>query len=126
MAESCILTYGSGTPGADANTYNVYNSVSAWSGKRMATQSGYKRLVVDMKFAGGNGTLKWYKSSDRGTNWLQIGQESVTAPSSTDTVVRDFLIEEYDDFKLDWVNGGSAQTTWNISVALTDSRNPAV
>lgn len=129
MAETCILaclTPAASAPGANSNTYPLYNSVTAWQGARMASQMGMKRLVVDIKNAGGNGTLKLYKSSDRGANWFQIDEIAVTAPAANATNVYDFLIEEYDDCKLDWVNGGSAQTTWQVSVSLSDSRNPMV
>jgi hypothetical protein len=126
MAESCNLTpitNNSSPPGADSNTYPLYNSVTCWQGKRFPQMYGFKRLLVDIKCSQ-NGTLKWYKSSDRGANWLQIGERAVTAPAANDTEIDDYLIEEYDDFKLDWVNSGSAQATWNVSIALSDSRNP--
>lgn len=125
MPDTARLAYiGTALP-TGANTVNLYDSTVAWSGAGMASAVGYKRLVVDLK-CDQNGTLKWYKSSNRGTNWVQIGQEAITAPSSTDTVVRDYLIEEYADFKLDWLNGGSNQGTFSPSIALTDSRNAAV
>jgi hypothetical protein len=130
MPDTAIFKYVTATgaaglvPGNDSNTYNLFSSVVAFQGARMAPQMGYKRLVVDIKNAGGNGTLKFYKSVDRGVNWLQIDEIAVTAPAANATNVYDFLIEEYDDFKLDWVNGGTIQNPWSVSIALTDSRNP--
>jgi hypothetical protein len=38
----------------------------------------------------------------------------------------DGLVEGFQDFKLDWVNGGVAQTGWTITIALTDERAAAV
>lgn len=126
MGDTVRFKYTGTTPGADALTYNIFSSVATFQGAGMAANMGYKRLVVDIKNAGGNGTLKLYKSPDRGVNWFQIDEISVTAPAANATNVYDFLVEEYEDFKLDWVNGGSAQTTWQLSIALSDSRNPAV
>lgn len=130
MGQSVVVNYIGTTPGADSNTYNIFSTIVSQLPCKGLAMLGLKRLVVDMKFAGGNGTLKWYKCADgsgssnvtRGTNWKQIGEAAIAAPAANATVVRDFLVEEYNDFKLDWVNGGSAQTTWELSIALTDDR----
>ncbi len=118
-------------PGADTNVYVLFATVAVtgtgysfpdpgW-GKGALGGHGLKRLVVDIKHNAA-GTLNWYKSNDRGTNWHQLDAEAVAAPAATESTTRTFLIEEYDDFKLEWVNGSSAQTTWAVNVALSPER----
>jgi hypothetical protein len=86
---------------------------------------GVKRFVLDLKHSH-TITLRWYKSDDRGTNWNQIGEEaSIAAPAATDTTTRDFFVEPYADWKLDLINGGSAQTTFEIDMVMTDERGGA-
>ncbi len=123
MSESVIFTYAGATPGADSNTYNLFSSVTAFTGAGMHAANGLKRLIVDIKH-NQNGTLKLYKSLDRGVNWHQVDEVSATATGATASDIYDALVEEYRDFKLDWTNGGSAQTTWAISVALSGERAP--
>ena len=123
---TCIarVTYNESAPGADSDTYNIFNTVVACPGQNYLNNAGISRINVDIKHSHA-GTLKWYKSHDRGTTWLQIDEAAITAPASTDTTIRDILLEGYLDFKLDWVNGGSAQTTWKLDIALVSDRSPA-
>ena len=116
------VTYTGATPGADTNTYPIFTTVTnAWPAG-FAAMEGISKLVTDLKHSH-LGTYKWYKSSDRGTNWLQIGEEDIGAPAATDTVFREFVIEPYADFKLDWINGNSAQTTWVYDIVLIGDRS---
>lgn len=66
------------------------------------------------------GTLKAYMSPDKGTNWYQVGGDiAVVAAAATDiNGPYDYLVDPYPDFKIEWVNGGSAQTTWVPVVTL--------
>lgn len=112
------LEYSGSTPGADAGTYPLFSSVTAFPGAGMHQQQGLHTLRYDIKNDQA-GTLKLYKSADRGTTWSQVAQTSIAAAaagvSNTDT----FSVEAYPDFKLDWVNGGSAQATWAVSLNLS-------
>jgi len=64
------------------------------------------------------GTIKAYRSTDKGANWKQIGGDiSVAAAASTDiSGPYGFLVDTYSDFRISWVNGNSAQTTWRPEV----------
>lgn len=125
MSESVNFTYAGAVPGADANTYNLFSSVTAFTGASMAQNNGLKRLFVVINNVQ-TGTLKLYYSLDRGTNWVQTGGDiSPTAAGATVTTELDALIESFPDFKLDWVNGGSAQTGWSVTIALSDERGPS-
>lgn len=86
--------------------------------------TGIRRVVFDIKNSH-IGTIKVYKSDDRGTNWEQISEDSVAVPAATDTNTYDYLVEPYRDWKAEWVNGGTTQTKFEIDIALTDDRSPA-
>jgi len=133
MTEAARVTYNGSTPGADANTYSIFNSVTAFPGASMATDLGYHRLFVTIDNPQ-SGTLKFYRCNDglggsttaRGTNWVQVGGDFAATTSATDVTTFDGLFEGFADFKLEWVNGGSAQTGWTVTIALTGERAAAV
>ena len=133
MTESVAVRYTGSTPGADTNTYPIFSSVTAFPGCNMAQNHGLKRLFVTIDNPQ-SGTLKFYRCMDglggsttaRGTNWVQVGGDFAVTSSATDVATFDGLIEGFADFKLDFVNGGSAQTGWTVSIALTGERAAAV
>lgn len=67
------------------------------------------------------GTVKGYKSIDRGVTWKQFyDSASIGAPaagSSTDQVVS---VEGMADFAFTWTNGGTNQTSFDITQNLSD------
>lgn len=127
MGESCKVTAGGGVPGADSNTYLLFSTVVMFAGANVLAGTGMKRLQLGLSNSQA-GALNWYKSQSRLTNssnaptWTQIGTAAIAAGATAENDY-DWLIEEYADFKLEWVNGGSAQATWVVDLALTDSRN---
>jgi hypothetical protein len=129
MTESVSVRYTGSTPGADSNTYNIFSSVTAFSGCWAAQNSGLKRLLVTIDNPQ-SGTGKFYRCNDgiggsttaRGTNWVQVGGDFAATASATDVTTFELLFEGFPDFKLDWVNGGSAQTGWTVTIALTGER----
>lgn len=116
------ITYTGDTPGADTNTYVLYDS-STNGVQALAALAGIKELTVDIKHDSA-GTLNSYKSKDRGVTWEQIDSRAIAAPAATDTTYEDFPQEPYLDFKLEWVNGGAAQSPWDVDMALHDERAP--
>lgn len=113
---------GSALPG-NAEVVSIFNSVTAFPGAQMLATLGIKRLIfsVDNDQAG---TLKAYKSGNRGTTWTRVLADiAVVAAAANTETVKDFLIEQYADFKLEWTNGATPQTVFNVSVALEDTRN---
>lgn len=123
--ETVPIKYQGGTPGADANTYVFFNTATAFPAPYYCAMNRLKRLQVGLSNSQA-GTYNWYKSNTRLTNpsatpvWTLIGTRAVVAapPENTD----DILIEEYADFKLEWVNGGVAQATWVPNLALSGER----
>lgn len=128
---SVTFKYTGSTPGADSNTYNIFSSVTAFPGANMAAMYGLKRLFITIDNPQ-SGTAKLYRSIDaqngvaRGTNWVQVGGDFAATASATDVFTLDAMIEGFPDFKVDWVNGGSAQTGWTVTIALDGSRAAAV
>ena len=106
------------TPGANSNTYSMFNSVTTFGGGLLQV-----RGVSRLEFSVANdqaGTLKFYFSTDKGTTWTQVGGSiTVNAKASTDiNGPYDFLCDPFSDVKLDWVNGGSAQGTWIPAISM--------
>ena len=133
-AETTIIRYTGATPGADALVYPFFDTVTAFPGARYVGMHRMKRLVVDIA-NNAAGTFNLYKSSTRVTNpalattrdttkvtWVQIATFAVPAVTTTSNIL-DLLVEEYDDFRLEFVNGGTAQSaTWFPNIALTGER----
>jgi hypothetical protein len=115
------LKYTGAAPGADSSTYVLFNSVTATFPERAFGLWGVHKFCLDLK-CNQAGTLNWYKSDDRGVNWRQMGTLAVAAPAATDSVLAEFFVASERDFKLEWVNGGSAQTTWFLDMSLSDDR----
>lgn len=114
------IPYAGATPGTDSNTYPLYTTIVTNAPPGVFQRDGIKRVIVDISHSQ-TMSLKWYKSQDRGATWIQCGQETITAPSNA-TTIRDFLVEPYRDWKLDLVNGGTAQVSFTVDIAHTDSR----
>lgn len=113
-----------GTPGADSNDYKLFDSTTLQHPGTLS-QMGVKRIIFGVNNSH-SGTLKAYWSIDKGTTWNQYyeaAQVAASAPTMTGPI--DFDIVPYDDWKLVWTNGGSAQTTWRPHLHGTTSRTPA-
>jgi hypothetical protein len=110
-------TYSGSAPGADSNTYVMFSSVTAFPGGNGMQSAGVKRLRIDLKHSQ-TLTLNTYKSSDRGVTWNQVSTESIATTAST-TDAREFNVEPYADFKVEVVNGGVAQATFAVDIALS-------
>src|SRR5689334_9796650 len=128
------ITYKGTTPGADGNTYVIFasanpgtasdvmnaNRFNAFPGNSPALM-GFRKAVVTMKMDK-LGTLNLWESPDRGTTWRQVDTVAVAAPASTASSITEFLVEGMPDFKIEWVNGGQAQTFFDVYQALSDQR----
>jgi hypothetical protein len=115
------FVYGGAAPGANTNTTTLFSTVVAFPGGSYFPMLGINKFSITLSYSAA-GTLKAYQSDDRGTNWYQVSQESIAAPAATESLQRDFLVEGMKDWKLDWTNGGSAQSPWVVSMAGVDDR----
>ena len=69
------------------------------------------------------GTLKEYKSMDRGATWLQINPDIAVAASAANSEnIYDFWVEPYVDWKLAWTNGAAAQTAFSPDIVGVGQR----
>lgn len=85
-----------------------------------------KRIVFAVKNSHAC-TLKVYESDD-GTTYRQIfGDIAVAAAAATDlSGPYDWFVEPYKYVKVDQVNGGTNQTTWEASMQLDTDKAAAV
>jgi hypothetical protein len=99
-----------------ANSYTLFSTAIDGWGQNAVQLMGLYLMVLDIKHSHG-GTLKLYKSEDRGTNWLQTDETALT-PHATDSSVEEYEVLTYADWQIEWVNGGSDQTTWAVDMCL--------
>lgn len=114
------------TPGADTNVYSMFDSTVTFaaptaSNSKSTTLAAHNVARIEFTLTNSHaGTLKAYRSVDKGTNWDQVGGDIAVAASAATDIngPYDFLVDPYADFKITWTNGGSAQTTWRPGVSL--------
>jgi hypothetical protein len=114
------ITYAGDTPGADNNTYVLYNSALTDANKWGGLKRKYYLLALKTSAVG---TLNGYASSDGGSTWHQFYQRQVPATESVLMRNVPVRIDMHKDVKFEWVNGGSEQTTWYVSQVLSPSDN---
>lgn len=113
--ESFTIAVTGGTPGADSNTYKLFDSTVSFAAGQMRTLN-LSRITFDVKNSQA-GTLNAYRSVDKGTNWDQFDTRAVAiAAAGTISGPFDYLVDTYSDLKLEWVNGGVAQATWRPEI----------
>lgn len=118
------VKYTGTTPGADSADYVLFDSTVAFTGASMAQIAGLRKIALNLAHSHG-GTLKLYRSSNRGLTWTQVDDDTATAPLAGASTAYEASIEPFPDFRLVWANGGSAQTTWVVDMALVDDRGAA-
>lgn len=119
------VKYTGSTPGNDSNTYNLFTTIG--KGGNYFGQNDIHKLALDLK-TDQVGTLKAYKSQNGDASsptFEQIYEESVAAPVSTSSTLREFVVDPYADWKLDWVNGGTIQTKFLVDMGLITDRADA-
>lgn len=104
-----------GTPGADGNTYVLFDSTKHLSGASL-NEMDINRIQLALNNSQA-GTLNASFSTDKGTTWTQYSSTAVAIYSTTTAPQPyDFSVDAYQDWKLEWVNGGVAQATWKPTV----------
>ena len=129
-----IIQYAGTTPGTDSNTYVILATTlpaaptNAMNMNRdnacpanYAGLAGIRKVALTLKHSH-LGTLNLYASIDRGTNWRQMDTIAVATPAATASDLFEFLVEGMRDFKIEWVNGGTAQSPWEVTIAFSDQR----
>lgn len=117
MKKVVRLKYAGSAPGADSNTYTIFTTVDGSIPRGWAVNADVHSFHWDIKHSQ-SGTLKGYRSEDGGSNWVQFFDSgALAAPTYTSNGVE--LVEGFRDFKFEWVNGGSAQATWSVSIDVS-------
>lgn len=118
--ESISLDVGGGTPGADTNTYVLFDSTT-FIGAGVMRPRGISRITFTVKNSQA-GTLNASTSNNGGTTWDQYNSQAVLA-SGAGVVAGpfDYLVDTFKDWKLEWVNGGAAQATWRPQMTMVKS-----
>lgn len=102
---------GSALPG-NAETVVLFSTAAACPMANWGPMNNIHSYHYDIKHDQA-GTVKGYKSSNRGTSWVQFyDSDSLTAPTYTSTAV--VLVEGLADFKFEWVNGATPQTAFAV------------
>ena len=116
MNDDCRLVYRGASPGADTNAYPLFDSTQSpspfvhWQKDRMTV-----RIRCNAA-----GTLRVYSSNDRRT-FSQVFADVAVSASTNPGTFSDFFVGDLQDVKVEFVNGGSAQTTFLVDMSLEDS-----
>jgi hypothetical protein len=114
------LAYAGGVPGADSNTYVLFDSsTSSQFSERSKRFAEYKRYILSLKNTAA-GTLRAWSSNDGGSTWRQFFDAAVAAASTTRNNSFAIPTEPHANVKIDWVNGGVAQSIFYVQHALDD------
>jgi hypothetical protein len=116
MLDVCRLKYTAGTP-TDSDTFSVFNTYSASLGGNFFSHAFTDKFEITIKNSHA-GTLKEYRSDD-GITWNQISETAVAAPAASGSNSYSYDVGQYKYWKLDWINGGTTQTTWTVDMVLT-------
>lgn len=90
---------------------------STIGGPKVRGIAAWLTLVIEHSHLG---TVNLYWTNDGGTNWyLADTEEFVPGAESSQ---REFFVEPYSDIKLEWVNGGTNQTTFQLTMSISQQR----
>lgn len=113
------LKYSGSTPGADTNTYTLFDTTALCGAAKSSTASMLNADRITVRISNDQaGTLNVYRSQNNGASW-QLTQSGISVSIGTGNFY-DFYVGGLLDWKIEWVNGGSAQTVWNIDMALLE------
>lgn len=107
------LPYSGSTPGADANTYTLFDSTA----NEAAQMTSRRRAIVSL-LNSHSGTLIAQVSSNEGTTWRALYSEAIGA--NTVTAYRAIRFDGFRDVRIQWTNGGTAQNPFVVTVSLDD------
>lgn len=125
MERSFRIAYGGSTPAADSATYKLLDTTVTSQPGQMDRQTldairqgEVKRYLLSLKTSH-IGTLRGYGSADAGGSWHQFYNRVILPTEAARMRDVNVRIDQHADFKFDWINGGSAQSTWYVAQALT-------
>lgn len=125
--ETTIVKYMGAALPAGGQTVVMFDSTAAFPSAQYMAMNRMKRLQVDLKNDQA-GNYFWYKSQTRNTApsaapvWVAIGTKAIAAAAANASNPDDFLVEEFADFKLEFVNGATPQAQFIVDLALSGER----
>jgi hypothetical protein len=110
------------TAPTDGNTVVLFDSTTL--GRGYFRHMPVKRISFGVHNSHA-GTLNAYRSTDFGANWRLYDTRAVVAsPANEISGPYDYLVDTFLDWKLEWVNGGTTQTTWRPEMHGHENREP--
>jgi hypothetical protein len=115
-------------------TIKLFDSTAAF-GAGMLRLLDVRRVIVDfVNISHGSAAsgLRAYASTNGGTNWDEVDHSgtmpaTVAASTATDDDIKNFKVDAYSDWKLEYTNGASQPTTWRVTVVcVCGDNNPGV
>lgn len=105
---------------ADSDTEPMFTTIGM-GGAGWTQQAGIKKFLLRLNNDQA-GTVKAYKSENRGVTWVQVDEAAVAIASATVDNKYELVVETFLDWKVDWVNGGVTQTAFGPTIALSTER----
>ncbi len=106
------FTYTGGTPGADANEYVLYDSISFNNARG---QIRFEKLYIDLVHSA-PGDLIVRKTTDGGVTYSQISIQEDVMPDAAESSKFLIYLGALVDAKVVWKNASVAQSPWSVSV----------
>lgn len=122
MSESPTVAFPSTAP-TGAGTTVLFDSTTVGAGwfLRHVNANRYEVVIQNDQA----GTIKGYWSANGGTTWNQYDSQTVAIPAAgASSGPYDYHLDAFKDFKAEWVNGGSNQTTWRGTATLICGDRP--
>lgn len=116
------IPYQGATPGADSDTYPLFSTITAFTGKNFFPLNGIERftLVINNPQAG---TINSYFSDDHtSANRTQVSTTAKAASAANTSDFVEFFVGVFEDWELEFVNGGVAQTGWKLQLGTSQDR----
>lgn len=106
-------------PTGSAET-TLFDTTTQFGGGGMIPLRGIERIAFAAEHDQA-GTLRAYRSTNKGTTWDLYDERAVAAPGATGiSGPFDYVINTYQDWKLVWANGGTDQGTWRPEISFTE------
>ena len=119
--ETALITYTGTALPLGATTTTMFDTSTAFPAAGYIAMNRLKRFQVDVVNSQA-GTFTWQKSLDRGVTWIQLA----TQAAGIGTNDLDILVENLQDFRIQWTNGGVNQTQFAVSMSLSGERMKSV
>jgi hypothetical protein len=124
MSEICKVAY-TGLALPLLNTlYVLFSTVDAGMGAGMHQRNKAKKFTVVLKNDQA-GTINLWAGTAATTvaaGWTQVSTTAVGIPAAGTSNPYEFLVESFEHFKVEFLCGGTTQTTFGIWMAFEDER----